>query len=55
MTVLFPIAELAMIATSFAAMGVLVAYASWALRHGHSREWWRSHDPVATRRRANKQ
>jgi len=35
MTTLFPLAELAMIATSFAAMAVLVAYAAWSRRHGH--------------------
>ena len=44
---LFPFAELAMIATSFAAMGVLVAYASWTRRHGRTYDW-RSHNPFAT-------
>ncbi len=34
MVALFPISELAMIATSFAAMAVLVAYSAWTKRHG---------------------
>ena len=38
MTALFPIAELAMIATAFAAMGVLVAYAAWKKRHRRFRK-----------------